>query len=456
MDRSGNVETQSHWGLVAYPVWSSFLGPADYTRIKKRIQEALIERVGNRLPESDPSSVRAIIEEYYDKALAEAKLALNRTEQATLLDQITAEILGYGPIEPLLRDDTTTEVMVNGPRDVYIERGGKIFKTNLQFEDEAHLMRIIQRIVTPLGRRLDETSPMVDGRLPDGSRINAIIPPLSLIGPVLTVRKFAKDPYMARDLIGFGTITETAVQFLELCVKARLNIIISGGSGSGKTTFLNVLSGFVPFDERIVTIEDAHELQLKQEHVVFLEKRPPNIEGKGEITIRQLVINALRMRPDRIIVGEVRGGEALDMLQAMNTGHDGSLTTVHSNSPRDTLRRLETMVLMAGLDLPLKAIREQVASAMDLVVHLKRFRDGVRRVVQISEVQGLEGDTVVMQDIFKFEQVGVHNGQISGELHPTGIRPKFCEKMEESGFSVLSKFFSPTAALPRGTLVVAR
>ncbi len=447
MDRNRITKTPSR--SVAYLDWSSFLKPTEYTQVKRSVQEALIDRVGD-LDESNPAKIRALIEQVYDKALAEGRLILNRTERATLLDQITAEILGYGPIEPLLHDETITEVMINGPQDVYIERGGKISKTNLQFENEAHLMRIIQRIVTPLGRRLDESAPMVDGRLPDGSRINAIIPPLSLIGPVLTVRKFAKDPYTARDLIAFGTITESATQFLEICVKARLNAIVSGGTGTGKTTLLNVLSGFVPFDERIVTIEDAKELQLKQEHVVPLEKRPPNIEGKGEITIRQLVINTLRMRPDRIIVGEVRGGEALDMLQAMNTGHDGSLTTVHSNSPRDTLRRLETMVLMAGLDLPLKAIREQVASAVDLVIHLKRLRDGVRRVIQITEVQGLEGDTIVMQDIFKFKQQGVHDGRIVGDLHPTGIRPKFSERIEEAGFTLPSSLFGQMAAFPSG------
>jgi pilus assembly protein CpaF len=351
-----------------------------------------------------------------------------QAQRNALLEWIWADILGYGPLEPLLRDETVTEVMANGPDDVYVERYGIIEKTGIIFQDDAHLMRIIDRIVSPLGRRVDESNPMVDARLPNGYRVNATIPPLALDGPILTIRKFAQTPYTAQDLIANGTLTSPLVTFLNACVDARINMIISGGTGTGKTTLLNVVSAFIPSNERIVTIEDTAELQLKQEHVVRTEYRPPNIEGRGEVTIRQLVINALRMRPDRIIVGEARGGEALDMLQAMNTGHDGSLTTIHSNSPRDTLRRIETMVLMAGMELPLKAIREQVASAIDLVVHMERLRDGTRKVVQVSEVQGMEGDTVVLQDIFQFHQTEFRGGRVVGSLNATGLRPKFVDK----------------------------
>ena len=318
-----------------------------------------------------------------------------------MLAWVQSDILGYGPIEPLLNDGTITEIMVNGPKNVYVERNGIIERTNVVFEDNAHLMRIIDRIVSPLGRRVDESSPMVDARLPNGYRVNATIPPLSLEGPLLTIRKFAQTPFTAQDLIANGTLTPNLVAFLKACVEARVNIVISGGTGTGKTTLLNVVSAFIPTRERIITIEDTAELQLKQDHVIRVEYRPPNVEGKGEVTIRRLVINALRMRPDRIIVGESRGSEALDMLQAMNTGHDGSMTTIHSNGPRDTLRRIETMVLMAGTELTLRAIREQVSSAIDLVVHMERMRDGTRRVTNVTEVQGMEGDTVVLQDIFK-------------------------------------------------------
>jgi pilus assembly protein CpaF len=320
--------------------------------------------------------------------------------------------------------------MVNGAKQIYIERNGKLEKTNYVFESDDHAMRIIDRIVAPLGRRIDESQPYVDARLPDGSRVNAIIPPLALNGPVLTIRKFSKKPLTIQNLIDFGTITPEAVEFLRACVVSRLNCVVSGGTGSGKTTFLNILSGFIPEDERIITVENAAELQLRQDHVVTLESRAPNIEGKGEVTIRDLVINCLRMRPDRIVVGECRGGEALDMLQAMNTGHDGSLTTAHSNSPRDTLSRLETMCLMAGMDLPIRAIREQVASAVDVIVHEERMRDGSRKVVNITEVQGMEGDVIVMQDIFTFEQTGFEGGKVIGRLKPTGIRPKFMDKIE--------------------------
>ena len=323
--------------------------------------------------------------------------------------------------------------MVNGPRQVYIERSGKLELTNVVFQNDDHVMRIIDRIIAPIGRRVDESSPMVDARLTDGSRVNAIIPPLSLVGPVITIRKFSASPFTVDDLIRFGTATADMFDFLRACVEARLNIFVSGGTGSGKTTTLNVLSSFIPNDERIVTIEDAAELQLRQEHVVTLESRPPNIEGKGAIPIRELVRNALRMRPDRIIVGECRSGEALDMLQAMNTGHDGSMSTGHANSPRDMLSRLETMVLMAGVDLPLRAIREQVASAVDLIVQQSRLKDGTRKIVNITEVQGMEGDVIVMQDVFVFEQTGVVEGKIQGRLKPTGIRPEVRREVRGHG-----------------------
>jgi pilus assembly protein CpaF len=368
-------------------------------------------------------------------------MALTRAERVRMLEQITDEIVGLGPLEPLLRDESVTEIMVNGPRQIYIERAGKLEMTSVAFQSDDHVMRVIDRIIAPIGRRIDESSPMVDARLTDGSRVNAIIPPLSLVGPVLTIRKFAVSPLTTDDLVRFGTATPGMFDFLKACVAARLNIFVSGGTGSGKTTLLNVLSSFIPDDERIITIEDAAELQLRQEHVVTLEARPPNIEGRGAIPIRELVRNALRMRPDRIIVGEVRGGEALDMLQAMNTGHDGSMSTGHANTPRDMLHRLETMVLMAGVDLPLRAIREQIAAAVDLIVHTSRLKDGSRKVVAITEVQGMEGDVVVMQDVFVWEQTGFKEGRIEGELKPTGIRPKFVEKFEAKGIQLPSTIF---------------
>ena len=358
-----------------------------------------------------------------------------------MLEQITDEILGLGPLEPLLRDETITEVMVNGPQQVYIEREGRLELTNVTFQNDEHVMKIIQRIIAPIGRRVDESSPMVDARLADGSRVNAIIPPLSLVGPVITIRKFSATPFTVDDLIRFGTATPEMFEFLEACVKARLNIFVSGGTGSGKTTMLNILSSFIPDDERIVTIEDAAELQLRQEHVITLEARPSNIEGKGAIPIRELVRNALRMRPDRIVVGECRSGEALDMLQAMNTGHDGSMSTGHANTPRDMLSRLETMVLMAGMDLPLRAIREQISSAVDLIVHQNRLKDGARKIVNITEVQGMEGEVIVMQDVFVFEQTDVVEGKIVGKLKPTGIRPHFVERFEVAGIHLPPNIF---------------
>jgi len=387
------------------------------------------------------NEVRSTIQDMFEQVLAEENIVLSRPERQRLFEQISAEILGYGPLQPLLEDETITEVMVNGSKNIYIERAGKIIRIPVAFESDEHVMRIIDRIVAPLGRRIDESSPYVDARLPDGSRVNAIIPPISLVGPVLTVRKFAKNPITLEQLIEFGTITPEALQFLKACVESKLNMIISGGTGSGKTTLLNILSQFVPVDERIITVENAAELQLRQEHVVTLESRPPNIEGRGEVTIRQLVINCLRMRPDRIIVGEIRDEAALDMLQAMNTGHDGSMTTAHSNSPRDTLARLETMVMMAGMELPVRAIREQVSSAIDLIIHQERMRDGTRKVVNITEVSGMEGDVITMTDIFVFEQSGFENGKIIGRLRPTGLRPKFMEKIETSGIHLPPSIF---------------
>ena len=409
--------------------------------LKAKVQNMLIAELDPKIDLSQTAQVRRTIEDLFNIILDQQGIVLTRVDRLRLFEAITAEILGLGPIEPLLKDDSVTEIMVNGPRQVYVEQSGKIYKTDIHFKDDDHVMRVIDRIISPLGRRCDETSPMVDARLPDGSRVNAIIPPLSLVGPVVTIRKFSKTPLTEQDLIRFGTLTPEMVEFLRACVAARLNIVVSGGTGSGKTTLLNVLSSFIPNDERIVTIEDAAELQLRQEHVVTLESRPANIEGKGRITIRELVANALRMRPDRIIVGECRAGEALDMLQAMNTGHDGSLTTCHSNSPRDTLARLETMVLMAGMDLPHRAIREQISKAIQLVVHESRMKDGSRKVVNIAEVQGMEGEVVVMQDIFVFEQTGVDNGRIQGRLRPTGIRPRFIETFEVAGIHLPPAIF---------------
>jgi pilus assembly protein CpaF len=408
---------------------------------KTRIQARVIADLDPRLDLSNQLEVRRQIEEVFSGVVDEEGLALTRAERVRMLEQITDEIIGLGPLEPLLRDESITEIMVNGPRQIYVERAGKLEMTNTAFQNDDHVMRIIDRIIAPIGRRIDESSPMVDARLTDGSRVNAIIPPLSLVGPVLTVRKFAVSPLTVEDLIRFGTATPEMFDFMKACVQARLNLFVSGGTGSGKTTTLNVLSSFIPNDERIITIEDAAELQLRQEHVVTLEARPPNIEGRGAIPIRELVRNALRMRPDRIIVGEVRSGEALDMLQAMNTGHDGSMSTGHANNPRDMLHRLETMVLMAGVDLPLRAIREQIAAAVDLIVHTARLKDGSRKITAITEVQGMEGDVIVMQDVFTWEQTGLRDGKIEGQLKPTGIRPKFVEKFEAKGVRLPTGIF---------------
>jgi pilus assembly protein CpaF len=390
---------------------------------------------------SQTAEVRQTIEELFENILGEEKIVLSRPERRRLFEQIVAEILGLGPLEPLLADESITEIMVNGAKQIYIERAGKIFREPVSFESDDHLMRIIDRIVAPLGRRIDESSPYVDARLPDGSRVNAVIPPISLVGPTLTIRKFSKNPITVEQLIEYGTITPESIEFMKSCVIAAINMIISGGTGSGKTTLLNVLSQFIPNDERIVTIENAAELQMRQEHVVTLESRPPNIEGRGEVSIQNLVVNSLRMRPDRIIVGEIRSEEALDMLQAMNTGHEGSMTTAHSNSPRDTLARIETMTLMAGMDLPIRAIREQIASALELVVHLERLRDGTRKVTHVSEIQGMEGDVITMTDIFVFEQTGLEDGKVIGRLRPTGLRPRFIDKIEAAGINLPASIF---------------
>lgn len=412
-----------------------------YTDLKTRVQNRLLAELDPTMDITRVGEVRNTIQDLFEQVLAEENIVLTRQERHRLFEQIAAEILGFGPLQPLLEDETITEIMVNGAKNIYIERAGKIHRMPITFESDEHVMRIIDRIVAPLGRRIDESSPYVDARLPDGSRVNAIIPPISLVGPVLTIRKFAKNPITLEQLIEYGTLTEETIEFLRACVIARLNIMISGGTGSGKTTLLNVLSQFIPDDERIVTIENAAELQLRQEHVVTLESRPPNIEAKGEVTIRQLVINSLRMRPDRIIVGEIRDEAALDMLQAMNTGHDGSMTTAHSNSPRDSLARIETMVMMAGMELPVRAIREQVASAIDLVVHQERMRDGDRKVVQITEVSGMEGDVITMTDIFVFEQTGYEEGRVIGRFRPTGLRPKFIEQIEAAGIHLSASTF---------------
>ncbi len=412
-----------------------------YMDLKTRVQERLIAELDPSMEVSKTDEVRGNIEELFDAVLTEEGIILSRAERQRLFEQIVAEILGFGPLEPLLKDPTISEIMVNGPKNVYVERSGKLERASTLFEDDDHVMRIIDRIVAPLGRRVDESSPTVDARLPDGSRVNAVIPPISLVGPTLTIRKFSKVPLTIEDLIDYGSITPEVVEFLKACVYARKNVVISGGTGSGKTTLLNIMSSFIPNDERIVTIENAAELQLRQEHVVTLESRPPNIEGRGEVSIRDLVINCLRMRPDRIVVGECRGAEALDMLQAMNTGHDGSLTTAHSNSPRDTLARLETMVLMAGMELPVRAIREQIASAVDVIVHQSRMRDGTRKVVNVTEVQGMEGDVIVLSDIFIFEQTGLEGGNIIGRLRPTGIRPRFMPDIEAAGIHLPPNIF---------------
>lgn len=426
---------------------TSYTPPPEFVKIRQDVQEFLINEVKSFNELAGTAQLREVIDPVFTKALANCNLIISRSERAHLFNLLVADIFGYGPIQPLLDRDDISEVMVNGPNQVYVEQKGRLRLTNIKFIDDAQILQVIERIVGPLGRRIDEASPMVDARLPDGSRVNAIIPPLSLVGPSLTIRKFRKDPLQIDDLIRFGSVTPEFAQFLKACVVAKLNIIVSGGTGSGKTTMLNVLSSFIPTDDRVVTIEDAAELQLQQPHVVRLEKRPPNVEGKGEVSIRDLMVNSLRMRPDRIVVGEVRGGEALDMLQAMNTGHDGSLTTIHANTARETLSRIETLVLMAGLDLPLRAIRQQIAAALDMIIQVQRLRDGSRRVVQCSEVLGMEGETIVMQDIFMFEQTAIgEDGKITGELRPTGLRPHASERIKDAGITLPARLFGENLA----------
>jgi pilus assembly protein CpaF len=418
------------------------------SELRGRLHFKVVEELGPSLYDRGMSDaeLRLRVLEMLEWAVdQEQGVPLTSADRRALLNEIASDVLGYGPIDPLLNDPDVTEVMANGPYDVYFEKSGRIYKSDVRFVDETHLRRIIDKIVGQIGRRVDEATPMVDARLPDGSRVNAIIAPLAIGGPFLTIRKFAVDPYQEADLINFGTLTQRVADFLRACVRGRLNILISGGTGSGKTTTLNVMSSYIPGDERIVTVEDAAELQLHQEHVLTLESRPANIEGQGQVTIRDLVRNTLRMRPDRIVVGEVRDAAALDMLQAMNTGHDGSLTTVHSNSPRDTLSRIETMVLMAGYDLPVRAIREQVASAVDLIVHVSRLKDGTRRVTHITEVEGMEGEVITLQDLFLFDYgMGMDDdGKYMGRLKGTGIRPTFSQELEQQGIRLPADLFDP-------------
>jgi pilus assembly protein CpaF len=419
--------------------------------VRDRIQEQLIGVLGARLYDDAMSDgdLRRLVDSRLRELLEAEEVPLSIQEKAQIIQQIGDSILGLGPIEPFIRDPEITEIMVNGHRAVYIERAGKIHRTEVEFKSEEDLRRAIDKIVGRVGRRIDDASPYVDARLADGSRVNAIIPPVAIRGSALTVRKFAADPFTAKDLVDFGTMTPEVVRFLDACVRGRLNILVSGGTGAGKTTLLNVLSAFLPEDERIITIEDSAELRLQQPHIVSLEYRPPNIEGEGEITIRDLVRNALRMRPDRIVVGEVRGGETLDMLQAMNTGHDGSISTIHANSPRDVLSRLETLALMAGMDLTVRALREQVAAAIDLIVHVSRLQDGVRRVTNVSEVVGLEGDTITMQDLFAFHVEGGldERGRVRGRMAPTGLRPHFLETLAERNVTLETSWFAPPTGM---------
>ena len=421
-----------------------------YQSVKKTVHHRLIEEMSPQeqmiltAVHQDAAQVEQVIGSYVEKVMEDAPFVVPVTERVRIVSDLKDEMLGLGPIEILLKDPSVTEVMVNGPKKIFVERNGRLQLTDVQFHDDSHVMNIIERILSPIGRHIDEAVPLVDARLEDGSRVNIIIPPLSLVGPCITIRKFANRALSVEDLISFGTLDRKMADFIKVCIQARINILVSGGTGSGKTTTLNVLSSFIPENERIVTIEDAAELRLQQEHVVTLESRPANIEGSGEITIRDLVKNALRMRPDRIIVGEVRGGEALDMLQAMNTGHDGSLTTAHANSPRDALSRLETMVLMAGFEMPIKAIREQISSAIELVLQQSRLKDGSRKITHITEIQHMEGEIITTQELFRFEQTGMdENGKLIGHVVATGMQPGFMEKFQINGVSLPDNFFMP-------------
>lgn len=421
-----------------------------FVNIKKKVHQRLVEEMTPSeqmimsAVHQDAAAVEQVISSYLEKVLEDDPFAVPVSERANVVSELRDEMLGLGPIESLLRDPSVTEIMVNGPKKVFAERMGKVKLTDVRFHDDAHVMNIIERILSPIGRHIDESTPLVDARLKDGSRVNIIIPPLALCGPCITIRKFAEKALSVENLISFGTLNRKMADFIKACIQARVNILVSGGTGSGKTTTLNVLSSFIPENERIVTIEDAAELKLQQEHVVTLESRPANIEGNGQITIRDLVKNALRMRPDRIIVGEVRSGEALDMLQAMNTGHDGSLTTAHANTPRDALSRLETMVLMAGFEMPVRAIREQISSALELILQQSRLKDGTRKITYITEVQHMEGDIITTQDIFRFEQTGMdENGKLTGHFVATGMQPSFMEKFQANGVNLPEDFFQP-------------
>ena len=436
---------------------SSGAADSSLNDLRHRVHTSLIEELGpilydKRMSEED---LRKKVHEALHTAIAMERTPLSAADKAQLIQDVSDDILGYGPIDKLLREEDVSEIMCNGPKMIYVERGGKLQLDETTFVDEMHLRRIIDKIVAQVGRRIDESSPLCDARLPDGSRVNAVISPLSVGGPFLTIRKFAADPLRIDDLIRFGTLSVHSARFLQACIVGRLNTLVAGGTGTGKTTTLNVLSSFIPSDERIITVEDAKELQLHQDHVLSLETRPPNVEGKGEVSIRDLVKNTLRMRPDRIVVGECRSGEALDMLQAMNTGHDGSLTTLHANNPRDTLSRLETLVLMSGYDLPVRAIREQISSAVDMIVQLQRLRDGTRRITHITEVSGMEGDVITLQDVFLFDfTAGVdESGRFKGSLKPTGVRPKFAQKLADHGIRLGPEMFSvqtETGAPQRG------
>ena len=421
--------------------------PKDRNRekdLKNKVQERLLKEMDPQADAKDSDKVKEKIRQILDQILEEEGTLIGRADKEKLLDTLGADIVGLGPIEPLLSDPTVSEVMVVGPDRIFVERSGKLVLTGVKFESNDHIKQIIERIIAPLGRRCDESSPYVDARLKDGSRVHAIIPPLALDGPTVTIRKFSSKPLQVEDLVRFGSMTTEMAEFLRACVMARLNIIVSGGTGSGKTTLLNVLSSFIPAEERIITCEDAAELQLQQEHWVRLETRKPNIEGKGAVTIRDLVINTLRMRPDRVVIGECRGGEALDMVQAMNTGHDGSLTTLHANTPRDALGRLEVMCMMSGMDLPLSALRKQIASAVHLIIQQQRLHDGSRKVTYVTEIQGMEGESVVLQDIFKFEQdsIDAETGKIIGAMRPTGLRPSFMNKIHEAGIELSADIFT--------------
>ena len=447
--------------MSQFTKWQDLKKPSHSVResqvedLRLKVHANVIETLGPLLEDASSSDaeMRRKIADAIHKTLAEDALVLSGTERAELVREITDDALGYGPIDRFIKDPTVSEVMCNGPHDIFIERDGRLMKSDAHFQDEAHLRRVIDRIVSEVGRRVDESTPMVDARLPDGSRVNAVVHPVSVGGPFLTIRKFSKVPFQVADLINFGTCTPAVAHFLDACVRGRLNCVISGGTGSGKTTLLNVLSSFVPASERVVTVEDAKELRLQQDHVVAMEARPPNIEGQGEITIRDLVRNTLRMRPDRIIVGECRGPEALDMLQAMNTGHDGSLTTIHCNGPRDALSRIETMVLMAGLDIPARGVREQVASALDVIVHVSRLRDGTRRITHVSEVAGMEGETIVLQDLYLFDfGMGMDvDNRFLGHLKSTGIRPRFTDRLADQGIRLEPELFTLEPFVRRGT-----